>query len=181
MRSHPGKVPDPPITARCRPPPELARPCALTPNAATRGMPPSVAAITLPEVFPHTMKNTPPHSPIGAIPKKCCIKNTQSTCIRRASWTPSRVRFYHSITTPCSVHSRAAGAASARKVGLRRVIVARIAASATSTRTGRIDARTGSQPPPRNARTAAIQYRPGTAIPRAGRASETLPARPKQS
>src|SRR5262249_24789787 len=104
MRSHP-RSPLFPRTPRRRPPPELPDPktdqtetCALTPNAATRGMPPSVAVNTLPEVFRQTMKNTPPHSPNGAIPKRCCTKNTKITSNARVSRNPSAIDFYRYIS-----------------------------------------------------------------------------------
>jgi hypothetical protein len=42
------------------------------------GQPPSVAVDTVLEGFQQTMKNKPSHSRHGAIPKKCCIKNTKT-------------------------------------------------------------------------------------------------------
>ena len=134
MRSHPGQVPDPPKPLAAVPRliacPQKTRRFLRhrTPNAATRGMPPSVAVDTLPKAPHQTMKNTPSHRRFGSIVKKCCIKNTQndarterppaliylvvSACCRGARRELERVEAPggHFTCVPCPLRDMPAGA-----------------------------------------------------------------------
>src|ERR1041384_2605589 len=85
VRSHPGKVPYSPeplgavprLSAQTYDEPGLSMRLQTTERGDT-GQPPSVAVVTLLNAPKQTMKNKPSHSRHGAIPKKCCIKNTKT-------------------------------------------------------------------------------------------------------